>query len=73
MNTSVPYLLADLHMLTTKATKADIDMTRDNGRAIVMDHLTIGIDPDKVMFYLQSAVHDTYELQLLISCLATVE
>ncbi|MBV7332757.1 tryptophan--tRNA ligase [Chloroflexi bacterium TSY] len=67
------FLLADLHMLTTKATKADIDMTSDNGRAIVMDHLAIGIDPDKVTFYLQSAVHETYELQLLLSSLTTVE
>jgi hypothetical protein len=40
---------------------------------IVMDHLAIGIDPDKVTFYLQSAVHEIYELQLLLSSLVTVE
>ncbi len=38
-----------------------------------MDHLAIGIDPEKVTFYLQSAVHEIYELQLLISSLVTVE
>jgi tryptophanyl-tRNA synthetase len=39
----------------------------------VLDHLAIGIDPEKVTFYLQSAVHEVYELQLLLSGLVTVE
>ena len=67
------FLVADLHMLTTKPDKADILAIADNARAIVMDHLAIGIDPAKVTFYLQSAVHEVYELQLLISSLTTVE
>ena len=67
------FLLADLHMLTTKNSKEEIDKTAENSRAIVMDHLSIGIDPAKATFYLQSAVHETYELQLLISSLVTVE
>lgn len=67
------FLLADLHMLTTKAAKEDIAVTVDHGRAIVMDHLAIGIDPFKNTFFLQSAVCETYELQLLISSLITVE
>lgn len=67
------FLLADLHMLTTKNEKSDIEKTSENARAIVMDHLAIGIDPQKVTFCLQSAIHETYELQLLISSLVTVE
>lgn len=67
------FLLADLHMLTTKNSKADIAKTSDNARDIVMDHLAIGIDPNTVTFCLQSAIHETYELQLLISSLVTVE
>ena len=67
------FLLADLHMLTTKNSKADIEQTSANARAIVLDHLAIGIDPDVVTFCLQSAIHETYELQLLISSLVTVE
>ncbi|MEZ4865457.1 MAG: tryptophan--tRNA ligase [Caldilineaceae bacterium] len=67
------FLLADLHMLTTKPDKSDIEKTADNGRAIVMDHLAIGIDPQRVTFCLQSAIHETYELQLLVSSLVTVE
>ena len=67
------FLIADLHMLTTKNTKDDILAIADNARAIVLDHLAIGIDPTKVTFYLQSAVHEIYELQLLLSGLVTVE
>jgi tryptophanyl-tRNA synthetase len=67
------FLIADLHMLTTKPDKASILQIADNARSIVLDHLAIGIDPEKVTFYLQSAVHEVYELQLLISSLITVE
>jgi tryptophanyl-tRNA synthetase len=67
------FLLADLHMLTTKPDKEAIEQSADNARAIVMDHLAIGIDPARVVFCLQSAIHETYELQLLISSLVTVE
>jgi tryptophanyl-tRNA synthetase len=67
------FLLADLHMLTTKPDKESIEASADSARAIVMDHLAIGIDPAKVTFCLQSAIHETYELQLLISSLVTVE
>jgi tryptophanyl-tRNA synthetase len=67
------FLLADLHMLTTRPDKESILQSGDNARAIVMDHLAIGIDPQKATFCLQSAMHETYELQLLISSLVTVE
>ncbi|MEA3335416.1 MAG: tryptophan--tRNA ligase [Chloroflexota bacterium] len=67
------FLIADLHMLTTKNTKEDVLKIADNARSIVLDQLAIGIDPDKVTFYLQSAVHEIYELQLLLGSLITVE
>ena len=67
------FLVADLHMLTTKPDKASIEAIADNARAIVLDHLAIGIDPDKVTFYLQSAVHEVYEMNLLLGSLVTVE
>jgi tryptophanyl-tRNA synthetase len=67
------FLVADLHMLTTKNSRADIEKTTDNARSIVMDHLAIGIDPANVTFCLQSALHETYELQLLLSSLVSVE
>ena len=67
------FLIADLHMLTTKPDKESILAIAENARSIVMDHLAIGIDPEKVTFYLQSAVPEIYDLQLLLSSLITVE
>ncbi len=67
------FLIADLHMLTTKPSKEDVLRISENARAIVMDHLAVGIEPEQATFYLQSAIHEVYELQLLISGLVTVE
>ena len=67
------FVVADLHMLTTKPSKDDVLLIADHARGIVLDHLAIGIDPANVTFYLQSAVHEVYELQLLLSGMVTVE
>lgn len=67
------FLIADLHMLTTKPDKQAIYDIGENARTIVMDHLAIGLDPNRVTFYLQSAVHEVYEMQLLLSGMVTVE
>ena len=67
------FIIADLHMLTTKPSKEAIYQIGENAREIVLDHLAIGIDPAKVTFYLQSAVHEIYEMQLLLSGMVTVE
>ncbi|RUA16598.1 MAG: tryptophan--tRNA ligase [Clostridia bacterium] len=65
-------LIADLHMLTTKNAKEDIEQVDENARQMVIDYLSCGIDPAKVTIYLQSAVHETYELNTLFQSLVTV-
>jgi tryptophanyl-tRNA synthetase len=65
-------LVADLHMLTTRLEKADIQAVLDNARGMVLDHLACGIDPAKVTIYLQSAVPEVYELNLICEMLVTV-
>jgi tryptophanyl-tRNA synthetase len=65
-------LVADLHMLTTKLEKADIQAVLDNARGMVLDHLACGIDPARVTIYLQSAVPEVYELNLICEMLVTV-
>ncbi|MFN8423538.1 MAG: tryptophan--tRNA ligase [Anaerolineae bacterium] len=67
------FIVADLHMLTTKPSKADIEHISEHAREIVLDHLAIGIEPERATFYLQSAVPEVYALQLLLSSLVTVE
>ncbi len=65
-------IIADLHMLTTKNDKADIEAIDENARQMVLDYLACGIDPDLVTIYLQSAVHEVYELNTLFQNLVTV-
>ncbi len=66
------FIIADLHMLTTKPTKADIEMIADNSRDMVLDYLACGIDPAKSTVYLQSAVPEVLELNLYFEQLITV-
>ncbi|MFP4567193.1 MAG: tryptophan--tRNA ligase, partial [Spirochaetaceae bacterium] len=66
------FLIADLHMLTTRPDKEDIEDITEHAREMVTDYLACGIDPSQSTIYLQSAVHETYELNLLFEMLVTV-
>jgi tryptophanyl-tRNA synthetase len=66
------FIIADLHMLTTKPEKEHINALRENTREMVIDYLSVGIDPSKSTIYLQSAVHAVYEMNLLFEMLVTV-
>ncbi|MFP4638266.1 MAG: tryptophan--tRNA ligase [Spirochaetaceae bacterium] len=66
------FLIADLHMLTTRPDKEDIEDITEHAREMVTDYLACGIDPSRSTIYLQSAVHETYELNLLFEMLVTV-
>ncbi|TVR34807.1 MAG: tryptophan--tRNA ligase [Spirochaetaceae bacterium] len=66
------FLIADLHMLTTRPGKADIEAISENARQMVLDYLACGIDPQRSVIFLQSAVHETYELNLFFEMLVTV-
>jgi len=66
------FIIADLHMLTTKPEKEHIDALRENTREMVLDYLAVGIDPAKSAIYMQSAVHAVYEMNLLFGMLVTV-
>jgi tryptophanyl-tRNA synthetase len=59
-------------MLTTKPTKADIEQISNNARDMALDYLACGIDPHQSVIYLQSAVHEVYELNLFFENLVTV-
>ncbi|MCD8139051.1 MAG: tryptophan--tRNA ligase [Planctomycetaceae bacterium] len=65
-------IVADLHMLTTKPSHDDIELISENARGLVLDYLAAGIDPDITTIYLQSAVRETYELNLILEMLITV-
>ncbi len=66
------FLIADLHLLTTKNRREDIDKIRVIAIDIVTDYLACGIDPLKSTIYLQSAIHAVYEMNLIFEMLVTV-
>jgi len=66
------FIIADLHTLTTKPQKENIDQIASNVKEMVLDYLSVGIDPRKSVIYLQSAVPEVYELNLFFEMLINV-
>jgi tryptophanyl-tRNA synthetase len=66
------FIVADLHMLTTKNSPEDIVNADKNARGLVLDTLSAGIEPEHATFYLQSAVPEIHELAGLLQSLVTV-
>lgn len=66
------FLVADLHMLTTRPQKEAIEELRTNVREMVLDYLAVGIDPARTTIYLQSAIHAVYEMNLFFGMLVTL-
>lgn len=66
------FIIADLHVLTTKREKQDILETREHIKEMVIDYLSCGIDPEKSPIYLQSAVQEVCELNLIFEMFVSV-
>lgn len=50
------FIISDIHMLTTKSTKREIDTIFENTINMIIDAIGMGIDPNKTTFYLQSQI-----------------
>jgi tryptophanyl-tRNA synthetase len=66
------FIIADLHVLTTRPEKEHILQIRRNTREIVLDYLAAGIDPEKSVIFVQSAIPGTYQLNLIFEMLVSV-
>jgi len=66
------FIIADLHTLTTRPEKKHILETRRNIHAIVLDYLAAGIDPEKSVVFVQSAIPGIYKLNLIFEMLVNV-
>src|SRR5579884_3087113 len=66
------FIIADIHMLTTKHLPEHIREMDANARLLVLDSIAAGIDPERVTFYLQSGVHEIHEMYTLFQNLVTV-
>jgi len=65
-------IIADYHTLTTKHSKDHIRKVQESARGLVLDYLSVGIDPQKTTIYLQSLVPQVAELNLIFSMLVSV-
>ena len=64
------FIIADLHTLTTAPQKtADL---KENIKQLVLDYLSVGIDPDKATIYVQSQIPEVCELAVIFQNLVTV-
>jgi tryptophanyl-tRNA synthetase len=63
------FFVADMHTLTTLK---EAEQIRQHLRAIVMDYLAAGIDPDRSTIYVQSDVPQVAELMWYLMCLTQV-
>lgn len=66
------FIVADLHTLTTKPEKESVLEVGDHIQQLLMDYFAVGIDPEKSTVFLQSAVPETFELNLYFEMLVTV-
>ncbi len=66
------FIIADLHVLTTRKEKKDILEIRNNVRETVLDYLACGIDPNKGTIYLQSACPAVYQMNLIFENLISL-
>ena len=66
-----PYILiADVQALTDNFNNPE--KVRKNVREVVMDYLSVGIDPDKTTIYIQSMIPEIAELTVFYSNLVTI-
>lgn len=61
--------VANLHSLTTVTDAASL---RENTIDLVKDYLAIGLDPEKIILFLQSDISEHTELTWVFDCLITV-
>lgn len=61
--------LVDLHALTTHFDKTD-DL-KGNIKSLVLEYLAVGLNPEKVTFFIQSKVPETLELAYFLSLLTS--
>ncbi|MBI3282560.1 tryptophan--tRNA ligase, partial [Candidatus Curtissbacteria bacterium] len=64
------FIIADLHTLTTRPEKTG--ELSENIRQLVLDYLSVGIDPQKSTIYVQSQIPEVAEMAVIFSNLVTV-
>lgn len=63
------FIVADLHMLTTRPEKDQIGGLPETFREMLLDYLSAGIDPARSTVYVQSMIFETYVLNTIFEML----
>lgn len=66
------FIIADLHTLTTKPEKEHVAAIPGHIRDMVLDYLAVGIDPARATIFVQSAIPETAELNLIFEMLVSL-
>jgi tryptophanyl-tRNA synthetase len=66
------FVIADLHVLTTRPEKEHIAPLPDVFRSMLLDYLSAGIDPSRSTIYIQSMIQETYCLNTIFEMLVTL-
>jgi tryptophanyl-tRNA synthetase len=66
------FIIADWHTLTTRPEKDAIAEVPNHIREMVLDYLACGIDPERATIFVQSAVPETAELNLIFEMLVSL-
>ena len=66
------FIIADLHMLTTKNSPEHIAQVDANARLLVLDALSAGVEPETATFYLQSFVPEIHQITRLLQSLSLI-
>jgi len=66
------FIMADLHTLTTAMNMEKTATINDRVKGLVLDYLSVGIDPNKCIIYQQSKVPEVTYLSIIFSNLVTV-
>jgi len=66
------FIVADLHMLTTKNKPEHIEVVDKVVHEMLLDQIAAGLDPENVTFYLQSGIPEIHEMFTLFQSLVTV-
>ncbi len=63
------FFVANLHTITTNI---DPQSIRHDLREIVLDYISVGVDPERAVIFAQSSVPETSELMWILNCFTTV-
>lgn len=66
------FLVADIHTLTTRPNKQNLNKMSQNIHDMILDYLAVGIDPSKSNIIVQSSIPEIYELNTLLGMLVSV-